>query len=390
MYVISNVMDLAFTRELRLDSLRSSAFIFGPRMTGKTTCLRGLKAVRYFDLLDPETELRFRQTPRLFWEEINSLSRGSQIIIDEVQRIPALLDYVQRGIDQSEYRFLLSGSSARKLRRGGANLLGGRALILKLHPLTIREIGKFEIADALQFGTLPKIHRLVLDGAPDEARRFLKSYVTTYLKEEIQAEALTRNLGAFQRFFAVAGQAHGQVIEYANISRECSVPMSTVKEYYQILEDTLLGEFLWPFDRSERKKARPKFYFFDCGVARALQNRLTDPPTPVERGTLFESWFIRELVRIRDYEEKEHEFSFWRKGTHEVDLLVSGGHGPLLAIECKSGKGEVSPATVAAFRNDFPKVPLVVASLADDQRRKLASGLEILPWRIAIQKYRDL
>src|SRR3989338_4734865 len=116
-------MDLAFTRELRLDSLRSSAFIFGPRMTGKTTCLRGLKAVRYFDLLDPETELRFRQTPRLFWEEINSLSRGSQIIIDEVQRIPALLDYVQRGIDQSEYRFLLSGSSARKLRRGGANLL---------------------------------------------------------------------------------------------------------------------------------------------------------------------------------------------------------------------------------------------------------------------------
>ena len=281
-------MDLAFTRELRLDSLRSSAFIFGPRMTGKTTCLRGLKAVRYFDLLDPETELRFRQTPRLFWEEINSLSRGSQIIIDEVQRIPALLDYVQRGIDQSEYRFLLSGSSARKLRRGGANLLGGRALILKLHPLTIREIGKFEIADALQFGTLPKIHRLVLDGAPDEARRFLKSYVTTYLKEEIQAEALTRNLGAFQSCFAVAGQARGQVIEYANISRECSVPMSTVKEYYQILEDTLLGEFLWPFDRSERKKARPKFYFFDCGVARALQNRLADPPTPVERGTLFE------------------------------------------------------------------------------------------------------
>ena len=382
---------MPFQREIRLQALKSSAFLFGPRMTGKTTCLRTLKGAHFVDLLDPDEELRLRQSPRLFWEEISVLPKGSLVIVDEIQRIPVLLDYVQKGIDQHGYRFILSGSSARKLKRGAANLLGGRALNLRLHPLIVQEIGKgFKIQNALCFGTLPKIHDLVLQGDTDEARRFLSSYVTTYLKEEIQAEAITRNLGAFQRFLSIAAQSHGQIIEYANISRECSVPMTTVKEYYQILEDTLLGEFLWPFDRSERKKARPKFYFFDCGVVRALQNRLTDPPTPMEQGTLFESWVIRELIRIRDYEEKEHDFTLWRRGPHEIDLLMTGGRGPLLAVECKTSRTDLSPATVAMFRKDFPKTPLLVASLADERPRRLENGVEVLPWREILQRYRDL
>lgn len=380
-----------FKRELQLEKIRSSAFLFGPRMTGKTTLLLSLSSRQYYDLLDAEVELRFRQAPHLLWEEIQMLPKGSLVIIDEVQRIPSLLDVVQRGIDQLHCRFILSGSSARKLRRGGANLLGGRALNLRLHPLTVREMGgDFDIGNAIHFGTLPNIANFQVKRDMMEVRRLLKSYVTTYLKEEIQAEAITRNLGAFQRFLSVAAQSNAQVIEFANISRECSVPMSTVKEYYQILEDTLLGEFLWPYDRSERKKARPKFYFFDCGVVSALQNRLMDAPTPVERGLLFETWLFRELIRIRDYEEKEHTITVWRKKEKEIDFLIMGGRGLKLAIECKSGHAEIDSPTVIAFQKEFPKVPLVVASLMDERSRRLDSGVEIHPWKIVLEMYRDL
>jgi predicted AAA+ superfamily ATPase len=313
------------------------------------------------------------------------------VVVDEVQRVPALLDYVQKGIEENQLTFILSGSSARKLKRGGANLLGGRAKDLKLHPLTREELGPhFDIHEACQFGTLPKVAQSLAAHDKAEARSILRSYITTYVKEEIQAEALLRNIGAFQRFLQVAAQGNAQVIEFANISRECSVAASTVKEYYSILEDTLLGDFLWPWDRSERKKARPKFYFFDCGVVRAIQNRLNDPPTPDEMGFLFETWFMREIRRLRDYGEKPHEFSFWREGNHEIDLLVMGGHGPLLAVECKSGHDPISAQTVRAFRARFPKVPLVAASLHDRVARRLEAGVELLPWAQVLERYQKL
>ena len=380
-----------FKRELQLGKMRTSAFLFGPRMTGKTTLLLSLPSRSYYDLLDPELELRLRGSPRLLWEELQALPQKSLIIIDEIQKVPSLLDTVQRGMDQLHHRFILSGSSARKLKRGGANLLGGRAISLKLHPLTVQEMGEaFHLQNALRFGTLPNIANFLVKKDQEEVRRLLKGYVTTYLKEEIQAEAITRNLSAFQRFLSIAAQSNAQVIEFANISRESSVPMSTVKEYYQILEDTLVGEFLWPHDRSERKKARPKFYFFDCGVVCALQNRLLDAPTPFERGFLFETWFFRELVRIRDYQEKEHTFALWRHKDKEIDFLVMGGRGPLLAIECKSGSAAIDSPTLNTFHKEFPKVPLVVASLTDERSRRLDSGIEIHPWKTVLQMYRDL
>jgi predicted AAA+ superfamily ATPase len=360
-------------------------------MTGKTFLLRGLKAAFYLDLMDLERELELRQAPRLFWEQLLGLKKGALVIVDEVQRVPALLDYVQKGIEECGLRFILSGSSARKLKRGGANLLGGRALDLRLHPLTSEEIGeKFRLEFALQYGTLPKMVQLILNRDAEEAKGLLRSYYTTYIKEEIQAEALTRNVGAFQRFLNVAAQGNGQIIEFANISRECSVPSSTVKEYYSILEDTLLGEFLWPWDRSERKKARPKFYFFDCGVVRAIQNRLNDPPTPDEQGMLFETWFIRELIRFRDYLKKNHTFDFWREGNHEIDLLIRDGRGPIFAIECKSGQAPVRESTTKAFKSRFPKIPLVIASLRDKVPRRLESGIEILPWMDVMERYQKL
>ncbi len=168
------------------------------------------------------------------------------------------------------------------------------------------------------------------------------------------------------------------------------MPSSTVKEYFQILEDTLLGEFLWPYDRSERKMARPKFYFFDCGVIRALQNRLNDPPTPSEKGILFESWMIRELIRIRDYEEKEHEFGLWRKGRYEVDLLILKSGKPILALEFKSGKTDIDSSAFNAFKAEFPNVPLWVVSMTDVRYRKLELGVEIHPWKKVVEDYRAL
>lgn len=382
---------MIFKRSLRLAPLQRSAFLFGPRMTGKTFLLRELPADLAVDLLDPELELQLKRSPRLFWEQVSALKNKALVVVDEVQRVPAILDYVQKGIEEKQLIFVLSGSSARKLRRGGANLLGGRAKDLKLHPLAKEEMmGHFDIKEACQFGTLPKVAQCLVDHDKDEARSLLRSYATTYVKEEIQAEALTRNVGAFQRFLQVAVQGNAQVIEFANISRECSVPSSTVKEYYSILEDTLMGDFLWPWDRSERKKARPKFYFFDCGVVRAIQNRLNDPPTPDEMGFLFETWFVREIRRLRDYGDKAHEFSFWREGNHEIDLLIMGGHGPLLAIECKTGQQRISAQTLGAFRARFPKIPLVVASLDDRLPRRLETGIELLPWAQVLERYQAL
>ena len=376
-----------YTRLLNLSQIKDSLFLFGPRFTGKTTLLRAVASDAYFDLLDPELELQYRSRPGLFWEQIKILPPGSTIVIDEIQKIPELLNYVQMAIDRYKHICLISGSSARKLKRGGANLLGGRALDLKLHPLTCKELKEaFTLDNAMRYGTLPKIYSLLDAKKRDMALKYLKSYITTYIKEEIQAEALTRNVGAFHRFLAIAAQSNGQVIEFANISKECSVPASTVKEYYQILEDTLIGFFLWPHDRNERKKARPKFYFFDCGVVRTIQNRLQDPPTPQEKGFLFETWLLGELRRLRDYLGKNHEFSFWRSRKNEIDIIISNGQGPVLAIECKSGSNNIKQTTISAFRKKFPEVRLVVASANETVARR-SGNVDVLPWQQILDLY---
>ena len=379
---------LEYLRIVKPDKYKSSSFLFGPRMTGKSSILARIPSAKNYDLLNPELELRLRREPKIFWEEISSLPQGATILLDEVQRVPALLDYVQMAIEKFSQRFIMSGSSARKLKRGAANPLGGRALDLKLHPLCASEIGEtFSIDLALHYGTLPRIYQLAAAGAGEEARLILKSYYTTYIKEEIQAEALVRNLGAFQRFLDVAAQAHAGIIEYSNISRDCGVPDNTVKEYFMLLEDTLIGESLWQWSGSERKKSHPKFYFFDCGVVRAIQNRLSDPPLSRELDLLFEGWFIRELIRLRDYHQKDHRFAYWRERDQEIDLLVLNSKGIALAIECKSSASEFSEAPLRSFRKRFPKVPLIVASLKDQSRRTLESGVTILPWKEALEAY---
>lgn len=379
---------MEFQRLLKLDQISGSLFLFGPRMTGKTFLLHQLQPALFIDLLDPEQELLLSRSPNVFWQSLQSLHKNDLVIVDEIQRVVSLLGYVQKGIEEIGLRFILSGSSARKLRRGSANLLGGRALDLRLYPLTQKEIGSsFDLDMALSFGTLPRVVTTFQDGKVDDVRRQLKAYSTIYIKEEVQAEALTRNVSAFQRFLNVAAQMNGETIEFASVARDSSVAMSTVKEYFSILEDTLLGDFLWPWDRSERKKARPKFYFFDCGVVRALQNRLVDPPTPQEKGFLFETFFYNELKRLRDYFEKPYELSFWRQGKHEVDFFIKGPRGPVMAFECKTSSETITDATLTAFRKRFPKVPLFIASAKDIHPRTLENGVIVLPWRNAFDAF---
>ena len=368
-----------------------SAFLFGPRMVGKTTLLQGIPAQVRLDFLDPEQEFLYRGQPGLLRDELAALEPGSLVVIDEVQKIPELLNVVQMAMDRQGVCFVLSGSSARKLRRGGANMLGGRALDLRLHPLTAEEMGdSFSLENALAYGTLPRIATLVLQKNLKLAQASLRSYSSIYLKEEIQAEALTRNLGAFQRFLAVAAQSNAQIIEFSNVARECSVPASTVKEYFQILEDTLLGFMLWPHDRNERKKARPKQYFFDCGVVRAMQGRLAVAPTAMEQGFLFETWMINELVRLRDYAGSQVEFSLWRKDQMEIDIVVSRGGQVLCGIECKTGRTDLTRSTIKAFQAAFPGVPIWVASMTDARARRLDEGVEVLSWKKVLERFKGL
>ncbi|MCX6131742.1 MAG: AAA family ATPase, partial [Proteobacteria bacterium] len=270
-------------RELKLPK-NNSFFLFGPRQVGKTSLVRmalGSEKQLHYDLLKSEEYFRLTARPGLLSEEIAAARANIDfVVIDEIQRVPALLDEVHRLIETPEPPiFVLTGSSARKLKRSGSNMLGGRAWNLKLFPLTHRELGEqFKLSRALSLGTLPKIY--LSDDA--SAHQFLRSYVETYLKEEIEAEALVRSLGVFLRFLSLAAQESGNILNYATLSRDVASSAKTIREYYSILEDTLIGNFLPAFHKSTRKRlaSHPKFYLFDTGILRALNRMLTVPLEP--------------------------------------------------------------------------------------------------------------
>jgi predicted AAA+ superfamily ATPase len=365
--------------------------LLGPRMTGKSFLLRQLDASLYVDLLDPSVDLLYKKDIRQFGEVLASLKRGSTVIVDEIQRVPKLLDYVQLAIERFGLRFVLSGSSARKLRRGAANLLAGRAILARLHALSTFELaGHFSLDHALMLGTLPKVSDLVIQNELDEARAVLRTYVEVYLRQEIQDEGLLRQVGPFYRFLETAAQHVAQAVVYTNIGAAAAVPRTTVATYFDMLEDTLIATRLWEYGKSEKDKSKPKLFFFDCGVVNALRGRLQDPPDAIERGHLFENFMFQELVKIRDYQNKPHQFSYWQSRSEEIDLLVQKSSRPLLAIEVKSSRVRREQLKYPKFRAAFPKVPIVVASLHDLAKRTLAPGLEVWPWRDVLQLYTTL
>jgi len=361
-------------RALDLGALvaKKSHFLLGPRQTGKTTLLRrALPEARVYDLLDAGMYLALSHRPSRLAEELGP--KDKVVVIDEIQRLPELLNEVHRLIEERGVRFLLTGSSARKLRRGGVNLLGGRARTMHLHPLTCRELGaQFDLRRALTHGLLPSIY------FSDNPRADLQAYMGSYLQQEILAEGATRNLPAFSRFLHVAALCNGTIVNFTNVANDARVARTTIYEYFGILQDTLLLQELpaWRKTRKRKPLVSSKYYFFDVGVATALQGREARPGTP-EFGASFETYLMHELTSYRDYKSGE-PLSYWRSTSgFEVDFIL-GDH---TAIEVKA-RENVTPQDLKSLRALAEEKNLkryLCVSL--EPRRRQVEGVVILPYR---------
>ena len=367
----------------------NSFFLFGPRGAGKTTFLRHFfdpDTTLWIDLLDPIEEDRLSLHPESLSEQIEAMMGEKEwVVLDEVQKVPRLLDVVHQRIEGGgNIKFALTGSSARKLKRGSANLLAGRAFVYNLYPLTHLEMGDaFDEISALQWGTLPKVVQLNGD---EEKMAFLRAYALTYLKEEVWSEQLVRNLDPFRRFLEVAAQCNGEVVNATNIARDVGVDPKTVQSYFTILEDTLLGFLLESHHSSVRKQQikSPKFYFFDGGVKRALDRTLTQEliPNTYGFGRAFEHFVIGEAIRLGSYLGKDYRFSYLRtKDDAEIDLLVERPGMPTALVEIKSTTrvDERSTKTVERFLKDMPKAKGFCFSR--DPIAKKIGAVEALHWR---------
>ncbi len=316
-----------------LETPKESIFLFGPRGTGKSTWLQQrFKEATLYDLLDTGESLRLSRQPNLLYRELQSKPEGTWIVLDEVQKVPALLNEVHRLIENQKLKFVLSGSSARKLKKESDNLLAGRARQMHLFPLVSREVDfNFKIEETLQFGMLP------LSFTGNDKIGFLRTYAETYLKEEIKAEALTRNIGSFSRFLEIAARQNGQVTNVSSISRDAEVARQTVQGFFEILKDTLIGDWLhpWKLKSANKQVTHPKFYLFDPGVARALSGRLPYPPSHEELGPLLETFILNELKAYISYSNLHYPLYFWnRHSSVEVDFICETKSG-YVAIECK-------------------------------------------------------
>ena len=377
-----------YSRTLRIElPPRQSAFLWGPRKTGKSTLLRQQfpGSVR-FDLLDTRLLLDLTRAPWALAERVRALdaaTRARPIILDEVQKVPALLDEVHRLIEDDGLRFVLCGSSARKLRRGRANLLGGRAWRFALHPLTWPEIPDFDLLRALNHGLVPAHY----DAA--NPRRALTGYLDDYLKEEVFAEGLTRNAPAFSRFFEALSFSHGELVNYANIARDCGVDAKTVREYFQILVDTLLGVFVEPFARRRSRSVltrTPRFYLFDVGLAGCQAGRRIERAAGPEFGRALEHFVLMELLAYCSYRERDFPIRFWRTKTGlECDFVL--GRDGEVAIEVK-GQDSVQTRDLRGLRafaeEHRPRCALLVCN--ENAPRRTGDGLWILPWREFLER----
>ncbi len=370
-------------------SQSSSFFLFGPRGSGKSTLIKSLPFLRkalYIDLLKPSIEDAYRLNPSLLEKEAASLKKGEWIVIDEIQKLPKLLNLVHSLIEEKKIKFALTGSSARKLKRGAANMLAGRAFNYHLYPFIQFELkSKFDLKGVLAWGGLPKIFT---HNKSEDKALFLESYVLTYLKEEIQIEQLVRNIDPFRLFLPIAAQMSGQLINYSNISRDTGVSYKTIETYFQILEETLLGFFLLPFERSVRKvqKQSPKFYFIDNGVRRALEGQIRSPliEKTTDYGNAFEAWFIFECMARNEYLKRGYRFSFLRtKDEVEIDLIIQKPNKEEYLVEIKSTANPQSKdlKNLNTLKDAFPKAKFFC--VCRTARAQKWGHVEVLPWEKA-------
>ncbi len=374
-----------YSRVLQLDPFlqHRSLFLLGPRQTGKSTFLQKYYPdARYFSLLEADTFRRLQTRPELLRQSISPADH--RVVIDEIQKLPELLDEVQRLLElYPQLRFILTGSSARKLKRSGVNLLAGRAWTCHMHPLVFAELGPGRLLDRLNRGSMPA----VIDSP--YAHEELKAYVGTYLQEEIRAESLARSIENFSRFLEVAGLTHGEIVNFTKVGSDAGVPSRTVREYYQVLQDTLVGYFLEPFRGTHKRKpvATAKFYFFDVGVANFLKRRTQLMPGSAEFGQALEHLIFLELKAYLDYRRQDRPLNFWRSQSQfEVDFVL----GEKTAIEVKA-KESVQNYDLKGLRALAEEVPLerkIVVCL-EKEFRKTEDAIEIISAEDFLRKLWD-
>ena len=353
-----------------------SLFLWGSRQTGKSTLLKALfPNARLYDLLKSDVRMAFQLRPALLREECEMLDEGDLVIIDEVQKVPALLDEVHWLMENCGLRFILSGSSARKLRRSGANLLGGRALRRTLFPLVSAEIPDFDIVRALNNGMLPR-HYLV----PNAEKR-IQAYIGDYLQQEIVEEAVVRRLDAFTRFLQVAALINGEIVNFTNIAQDCGVSSKTVKEYFAILQETMLGFFIPAYTKVVKRRViqSPKFYYFDLAIPNHLLRRTNIQPGTDIYGHSVEHLVIQELrAFLSYYYGEDKQLCYWHTldNKYEVDAVIGDAE---VGIEVKSSDHIVSNDTrgLKAFGEEYPHAKLILLSMESTPRK--LNGIEVWP-----------
>jgi predicted AAA+ superfamily ATPase len=382
-----------FNRLIQLNE-KHSAILFGARGVGKTTLLTSLpwlKDAQMINLLEAKNENYFARHPDALIDIVKAMSDSQHyVVIDEIQKIPKLLDVVHHLIETTNKIFILTGSSAKKLRHGGSNLLAGRAFLYHLYPLTYLEIGKpFHLSHALHYGMLPKTFEFTSDL---EKQLFLETYVNLYLKEEVWAEKYVRDLEPFRHFLEVAAQANGKKINFSNIAQDVGVSNHIVQDYFSILEDTLIGYTLQPFQHSFRKRLskKPKFYFFDTGVVRALM-RLIEIPLAESTsafGEAFEHFIINQCIQLASYRHRNYRFTYLEtKDGAEIDLVVERPGKHILFIEIKSSTmvEDRHLSTLKTLFRDFGDCETIC--LSRDPFVKQIDRITVYPWEVGIKKY---
>ena len=351
-------------------------FLFGARQTGKTSLLLELfPEAKFYDLLENNTFERLQRNPSLLRQDLEMCADGTLVVVDEVQLIPALLNEIQWLIVRKNLHFIMSGSSARKLRRSGANMLGGRATLNSLYPFVSAELPDFDLIKAVNQGMLPR-HYLAQN---NKYWSMLQAYVSVYLKEEIKAESLVRNLSTFNRFMEIAALTDGEMVNYNNIAQDCGVDAKTVKEYFAILEETLIGYMVPAYTKTVKRKLRqsPRFYYFDVAIPNYLLSRRAMQPGSVDFGHAFEHLIIQEIIAYSGYHNIENAISYWHTyNDYEVDVVLGDAE---VAIEIKSSEEVQSRHLrgLKAFKEEHPEARLIVVSL--DINPRLFNGVEIWP-----------
>ena len=377
-----------YKREFELPGdLEQSLFLFGPRGTGKTSWVKkAFPNALYIDLLDTKQYTELLNHP---WhlEKLVDAYPDACIVIDEVQKIPELLNEAHRLIESKNRRFVLTGSSARSLRKKGVNLLAGRALTYHMHPLTARELGSdYHLEHSLIYGQLPSVY------TKPQPQAYLRTYIDTYIRQEVMQEGLTRRLDAFSRMLEVASFSQGQVLNYSNIAQECSVSRKLIESYFQIIEDLLLGFRLPVFNRRAKRRmlAHPKFYFVDTGIFRAIRPKgILDYASDID-GPALETLFLQELRALNDYHALNYSIYYWRTATkQEVDFVIYGDRG-FHAFEIKRSNN-ISPKDLKSlklFGEDYPEAKLYL--IHNGKFREKHGNITIIPFKEAVMFLPDL